>query len=203
MNKIIGSTVGILLLFFSIASYADDPYKLIIPVQPTQTENKIEIVEVFWYGCPHCYDFEPFVENWLEQIPEDVEFRRMPAIFNKNWIAHAKAYFTAEKLGVLDKIHSPLFNALHKERKRIYSEGELKDFFVANGIDGDDFTRVFNSSEIETKFKQAFIMGQRYKISGVPAVIINGKYMTSGSLAGSYENLLKIVDELIVKERNM
>ena len=201
MNKILAPVAGLLLLCVSALVHADDPYKLIIPIQPTQTDNKIEVLEVFWYGCPHCYDFEPHIEKWLENIPEDVEFRRMPGIFNKNWIPHAKAYFTAEKLGVLEKIHNPLFNALHKERKRIYSENELKDFFVAKGVDGGEFTKVFNSSEIETRFKQAFVMGQRYKITGVPAVIVNGKYMTSGSMTGSYENLLKTIDDLIARER--
>jgi protein dithiol oxidoreductase (disulfide-forming) len=201
MNKILGSMMGVLLLCLSVGVHAKDTYKLIVPVQPTQSENKIEVVEVFWYGCPHCYDFEPFIERWLKELPEDVEFRRMPGIFNKSWVPHAKAYYTAEKLGVLDVIHNPLFNALHQERKRIYSEDELKDFFVAKGIDGDEFSKVFNSSEIETKFKQAFVMGQRYKITGVPAVIVNGKYMTSGSMTGSYENLLKTIDELIDKER--
>jgi protein dithiol oxidoreductase (disulfide-forming) len=201
MNKITGSLLSILLLCFSITVHAEDPYKLIIPVQPTQSDSKIEVLEVFWYGCPHCYDFEPHIDNWLKDLPEDVEFRRMPGIFNKSWIAHAKAYFTAEKLGILDKIHSPLFTALHKERKRIYTEDELKDFFISKGVDGDEFSKIFNSSEIETKFKQAFVMGQRYKITGVPAVIVNGKYMTSASLTGSYENLLKTINELIVKER--
>ena len=134
MNKITGSLLSILLLCFSITVQAEDPYKLIIPVQPTQTDNKIEVLEVFWYGCPHCYDFEPHIENWLKDLPEDVEFRRMPGIFNKSWIAHAKAYFTAEKMGILDKIHSPLFTALHRERKRIYTEDELKDFFVSRDL---------------------------------------------------------------------
>ena len=159
------------------------------------------MVEVFWYGCPHCYDFEPHVKKWLQTKAEDVEFVRMPGIFNKNWVGHARAYYTAEKLGVLDKIHTPLFEALHKERRRIFSESELKDFFVSHGVDGDEFTRVYNSSEIETKFKRAFLMGQRYKITGVPAVIVNGKYMTSASQAGSFENILKTVDSLVAKER--
>ena len=201
MNKIIGLFASMALLCWSLAIHAKDPYTNIIPAQPTQSVGKIEVLEVFWYGCPHCYDFEPYVKKWLASKADDVEFRRMPGIFNKTWIAHAKAYFTAQKLGVLEKIHTPLFEALHRDRKRIYSEGELKDFFVSRGIDGDEFTRVFNSSEIETKFKQAFVMGQRYKITGVPAVIINGKYMTSGSLAGSYDNLLKTINELVDKER--
>ena len=185
----------------SLTVQAEDPYTRIVPAQPTQAIDKIEVLEVFWYGCPHCYEFEPYVEKWLQSKAEDVEFRRMPGIFSKNWIPHARAYFTAEKLSVLDIIHSSLFEALHEEKKRLYTEDELKDFFVSKGIDGDEFTEVYNSSEVETKFKQAFVMGQRYKITGVPAVIINGKYMTSGSLAGSYDNLLKTIDDLVDKER--
>lgn len=201
MNKIIGSLASLMLMCLSMTVHADDPYTYIVPVQPTQSVDKIEVLEVFWYGCPHCYDFEPHIQKWLKTKADDVEFRRMPGIFNKSWIPHAKAYFTAEKLGVLEKIHGPLFHALHNEKKRIYSENELKDFFISKGIDGDEFTRVFNSNEIETKFKQAFVMGQRYKITGVPTVIINGKYMTSGSLAGSYDNLLKTIDDLVDRER--
>jgi len=201
MNKFVNAVASVLLLCLSVNVQAEDTYKLIIPAQPTQTEGKIEVLEVFWYGCPHCYHFEPFLSEWLKTKPDDVEFRRMPGIFNKNWVPHARAYFTAEKLGVLGKIHSQLFDALHKDRKRIFTESELKDFFVSKGVDGDEFTRVYNSSEVETKFRQAFVMGQRYKITGVPAVIVNGKYMTSGSMAGSYENLLKTVDQLVDKER--
>lgn len=201
MNKTIRIAASVLILFSSFSLLAAEPFKRIVPAQPTQTESKIEVVEVFWYGCSHCYDFEPYINSWIANLPDDVEFRRMPGVFSKNWIGHAKAYYTAEKLGVLDKVHSPLFDALNKQRKRIYTEGELKDFFVSKGVDGDEFTRVFNSSEIEIRFKQAFTMGQRYKVTGVPSVIINGKYMTSGSLAGSYDNLLKTMDMLVDKER--
>lgn len=200
MNRFIATFAGILLLCSASLVTAKDAYTNIIPAQPTQTD-KIEVVEVFWYGCPHCYDFEPHVKKWLQTMPDDVEFRRMPGIFNKNWVGHARAYYTAEKMGVLDKVHTPLFEALHKDRKRIFSESEIKDFFVSQGVDGSEFTRIYNSSEIETKFKQAFLMGQRYKITGVPAVIVNGKYMTSASQAGSFENILKTIDELVAKER--
>jgi len=200
MNKFVAAFAGILLLCASSVAIAKDSYTNIIPAQPTQTD-KIEVVEVFWYGCPHCYDFEPHVKKWLETKPDDVEFRRMPGIFNKNWVGHARAYYTAEKMGVLEKVHTPLFEALHRDRKRIFSESEIKDFFVSQGVDGKEFTRVYNSSEIETKFKQAFLMGQRYKITGVPAVIVNGKYMTSASQAGSFENILKTINELVAKER--
>ena len=194
--------VSVLALMLSTYVIAAEPYKNIVPAQPTQVaEGKIEVVEIFWYGCPHCYDFEPHVNNWVANLPEDVEFRRMPGIFSKSWVAHARAYYAAEKLGVLEQIHTPLFEALHKDRKRIFSESELKDFFESKGVDGDEFTRAYNSNEVEVKFKQAFLMGQRYKITGVPAVVVNGKYMTGAALAGSYDNLLKTIDMLVDKER--
>lgn len=201
MNRTFRLAASALVFLFSFSVFAAEPFKRIVPAQPTQTEDKIEVVEVFWYGCSHCYDFEPYINSWVANKPDDVEFRRMPGVFSKNWVGHARAYYTAQKLGVLDKIHSPLFNALHKERKKIFSEDELKDFFISKGVDGDEFTRVYNSSEIDIRFKQAFTMGQRYKVTGVPSVIINGKYMTSGSLAGSYDNLLKTIDLLVDRER--
>ncbi len=176
-------------------------YVTISPAQPTQTGDKIEVLEVFWYACPHCFDFEPHISKWLESKPDDVEFRRMPGIFRKNWIPHAKAYFTAKKLDVLEDIHTPLFDAIHKQKKNIHDDDDFEDFFVKHGVDEDVFTKVYESEEVETMVKQAYVMGQRYKITGVPAVIVNGKYMVSGSTAGSFENVLKVIDQLIEKER--
>ncbi|MFQ5659247.1 MAG: thiol:disulfide interchange protein DsbA/DsbL [Gammaproteobacteria bacterium] len=184
-----------------LADSFEQYYKDIRPVQPTQSGDKIEVLEVFWYGCPHCYHFEPYLQQWLKTKPEYVAFRRMPGIFSKNWIPHAKAYFTAMKLGVLEKIHDPLFDALHKQKRRLFSENTLKKFFMERGIDGDDFTRIYNSNDIETKVRQAFVMGQRYGVTGVPSIIVNGKYRTSASLTGSFENMLKVVDQLVDKEK--
>ena len=194
----------ILTILFSIFNQvsAFDGYVEISPAQPTQTGNKIEVVEVFWYGCPHCYDFEPFIKNWLEKKPEDVVFRRMPGIFRKDWIPHAKAYFTAEKLDVLNKIHSSLFTAIHKHRKQIYDDTSIMKFFLEHDVDKQEFKKTYVSDEIDTKIKQAYVMGQRYKITGVPAIIVNGKYMVSGSTAGSFENIAKVIDMLIEKERD-
>lgn len=201
MKKTIPYISLILLLLLGNQAYAEDGYNTISPAQPTQTGDKIEVLEVFWYACPHCYDFEPYIHEWLTKKPEDVTFRRMPGIFRKNWIPHAKAFYTAEKLGILDEIHTPLFNAIHKERKNIHDEAAMKKFFVEHGVDAEEFTKIFESEEIDTKAKQAFVMGQRYKITGVPAIIVNGKYMVSGSTAGSFENVLKITDSLVDKER--
>ena len=193
------------LLFFITNAFADsvdDYYQQIRPAQPTQApEGKIEVAEVFWYGCPHCYAFEPILESWLKTKPDDVVFRRIPGVLNKNWVPHAKAYFTAEKLGILEKIHKPLFDAIHKERRRIFTEDQLRDFFEEQGVDPDEFNKIYHSDEVETKTKQAFFLARGYRLTGVPSVVVNGKYLTSGSLAGSYENLLKVVNYLIEKER--
>jgi protein dithiol oxidoreductase (disulfide-forming) len=201
MLKIIRYISLSLFLLISTQAFAEEGYTLIKPAQPTQTGNKIEVLEVFWYACPHCYDFEPYVHEWLENKPDDVTFRRMPGIFRKSWIPHAKAFFTAEKMGILDKIHSPLFTAIHRDKKKIHDDSAMKKFFVKQGVDKGEFTKIYESDEIDTKVKQAFVMGQRYKITGVPAVIVNGKYLVSASSAGSFENLLKITDALVDKER--
>jgi len=194
------------LLAVNTAVFAQDPpaqpYKDIKPIQPTQVaEGKIEVVEVFWYGCPHCYDFEPQLSKWVEKLPADVEFRRMPAVYNNSLVPHARAYYTAEKMGIVEQIHRPLFDAMHKEKKQINNEKALQEFFVDHGADEAEFKRIYNSMEIDTMVKQALVMGVRYRIEGVPAVVINGKYLTSGKHAGSYENLLKVMDQLVDKER--
>ena len=200
MRKLL-TLMGISLLLLTFNARANEGYVNISPAQPTQTGDKIEVVEVFWYGCPHCYDFEPYIEKWLETKADDVEFRRMPGVFRKSWIPHAKAYYTAEKLDVLDKIHHTLFDALHKYRKNINDKDSLEDFFEDQGIDDDKFSTIYESDEVDTKVKQAFVMGQRYKVMGTPAVIVNGKYMVSGTTAGSFDNALKIIDQLVAKER--
>ncbi|RMD71961.1 MAG: thiol:disulfide interchange protein DsbA/DsbL, partial [Gammaproteobacteria bacterium] len=110
-------------------------YELVTPPQPTEDPSKIEVLEFFWYGCPHCYHAEPLVEAWLKRKPEDVVFRRMPAIFtNPLWELHARAYYTAEALGIVDKIHRPLFDAIHKERRPMNTEKDIEAFFAEHGV---------------------------------------------------------------------
>jgi len=175
-------------------------YKELPSPQPTRTGNKIEVLEVFWYGCPHCYYFEPTIEKWLEEKAGYIEFIRMPGVLGKNWLPHARAFYAAEKLGVLDKIHHPLFDAIHKEKRKIMDKKALKKFFVEQGVNGDDFDQAFHSKEVEDSVRYAFTMGQRYALTGVPAVIINGKYGTSASMAGSYNKIIDVVNTLAAKE---
>ena len=190
----------VLLTIGSTATAADN-YKRLSKPQPTDNADTIEVVEVFWYGCPHCYDFEPFLSKWLENKPDDVAFKRMPAVFRQDWLAHAKAYYTARELDVVDQVHSEIFTQIHEQRNRLNNESALKAFFVEHGVDGDTFTKTYNSRTVEAHIKQALTKLRRYEITGVPAMVINGKYMTSGPIAGSYETMIQTMDELIEKER--
>ncbi|MGH8579514.1 MAG: thiol:disulfide interchange protein DsbA/DsbL [Gammaproteobacteria bacterium] len=177
-------------------------YELVIPEQPTQVEGgKVEVVEIFWYGCPHCYDFEPYLEKWLSELPPYAAFRRLPASFNARWLVHARAFYTAESLHVLDRVHQPLFEALTKDQKRFDTENDLAAFFTQHGVDEAQFRQTFTSFAVDAKVKQSSQMVRNYGITGVPAVIVNGKYRTAASLTGSYPALLQVVDLLIEKER--
>jgi thiol:disulfide interchange protein DsbA len=171
------------------------------PPQPTQTGDKIEVVEVFWYGCPHCYSLEPYLEKWLESIPEDVEFRRVPGVLGKNWLPHARAYYTAEILGILDNIHKPLFEAIHRENRNIMDEKRLRDFFAQQGVKKAEFDKVYRSQEVTDKIKEAFTASVGYKLTGVPSIIINGKYRTSASMTGSNQKLIDVINQLVEHER--
>lgn len=175
-------------------------YELVTPPQPTTTKDKVEVVEMFWYGCPHCNALEPYVERWLKRKPANVEFIRIPAVFRPSWELHARAFYTAEVLGVLDKTHSAMFDAIHNQKRRMGSEQELMEFFAQHGVSNEEFKRVFHSFAVEAKVRRAKDLSQRYGINGVPSIIVNGKYRTGAQLAGGNANIFKVVNFLVEKE---
>jgi len=175
-------------------------YESILPAQPTSTDGKVEVVEMFWYGCPHCNNLEPHVERWLKKIPANAEFVRMPAIFRPDWGLHARAYYTAEILGVLDKTHIAMFEAIHKQKRKLASDKEIQALFAEHGVSEKDFKRVFRSFAVEAKVRRAKDMSERYGIKGVPALIVNGKYRTGSQLAGGNSNIFRVVNFLVDKE---
>jgi thiol:disulfide interchange protein DsbA len=175
-------------------------YQLLSSPQPTSTGDKIEVVELFWYGCPHCYDMEPAVQAWLKRKPDYVELVRMPAIVGPRWELLAQAYYTAELLGVSDTIHPALFEAIHDKHMKINDEAALQAFFVDQGVSADDFQNTFNSFAVAVKMNNARQMTRRYKVSGVPTVIVNGKYSTGAKLAGSNQGVFEVVDYLVEQE---
>ena len=209
MKKILLAFMAVLLIQATTAFAIDEgfEYNLVKPAMGTADKTKVEVVEFFWYGCPHCNDFEPALNNWLKTKPANVNFVRIPAIFRETWAIHARAYYAAEALGVLDKVHSLFFKALHKDRIRLATEQDIAAFFVSNGVTQEAFTKAWNSFVVQSRVKRAITLTRRSGISGVPAMIVNGKYRTSAKEAtinnpgaAGHDEMLHVVDALVKKE---
>lgn len=173
---------------------------LSIPVR-TGDASRIEVAEVFWYGCSHCFSFEPMVDKWASTLPPDVVLVRSPAIWHPSMELHARAFYTAKALGVLDKLHQPLYEAMNLRKAKLASEKEIGELFVANGVPSEKFTRTFNSFGVTSAVKQADARQRGYQIEGTPEIVVNGKYRVTAAMAGGHEGMLKVVDFLIAKER--
>jgi len=201
LKKITTISLLILVCFSSFLVEAESVgYETLSPAQPTQNPEKIEIIEFFWYGCPHCYSFEPLLVKWKKNLPANVEFIRLPAAFNELWSKHAKAYYTAEALGIVEKIHADFFEAIQSGKEKLDTEATLAAFFAAHGVTESQFKEAYNSFAVDSKMRQAPLMASRYGITGVPAIIVNGKYKTNGTLAGSHEKMIEVMDKLIKEE---
>lgn len=178
-------------------------YQNIVPAQTPEDlpQGKIEIIEFFWYGCPHCYDFEPHLNNWVNNKPKNVVFKRIPAIFNKGWVIHAKAYYAAQMLGITDKTHPVIFSAMHKDKQSLDKSEDLAVLMAAaSGVEQQVIMDTINSFAVETKSRQAIQAGRLHGLRGVPAITVNGKYLTSKSHAGTYPAVLQVIDFLVDKE---
>ena len=171
-----------------------------IAAQMTDSGDKIEVLEFFWYGCPHCYSFEPHIIDWKKSKPANVVFTRVPAIFRPDWEVQARAYYALLNMGVVEDIHGKIFSAIHKDKRRLDKKELLVDFVVRNGVDREKFLSEYSSFAVDGMVRKAKKMLKPYQLQGVPAVAVNGKYITSGSMAGSYGNMIKILDHLIAKE---
>jgi cyclophilin family peptidyl-prolyl cis-trans isomerase len=180
---------------------AGEHYVVLDRPVPTRDNRKIEVVEMFTYGCPHCYEFEPLIKGWSKQQAGDVDFWYFPAVWNEPMKLYARAFYAANELNVSEKIHLPLFNAIVIEQKSIRNEADLADIFESHGVDRKDFTEVFNSTETETQVKYAEERVRLYKPVGVPEIIVNGKYRVDRMRAGGLKEMLAVADYLINKER--
>lgn len=170
--------------------------------QPTQDPKKLEVVEFFWYGCPHCHAFEPMLDAWVKKLPADVNFRRLPVAFREvPFVLHQKLYFAIETLGLVDSLHRKVFNAMHVERNPLNTPEAIGDFVAKNGVDKAKFLDTMNSFSVQAKSKQAAALSAGYKIDGTPAIGIDGRYYTAGSLAGSNERSLAVTEYLMALAR--
>jgi thiol:disulfide interchange protein DsbA len=167
----------------------------------TQTgQGRIQVIDFFWYGCPYCNLFEPQLEEWLASKPEDVEFIRIPAVIRPGWSNLARAFYTAETLGVLEPLHARLFAAIHTERQDLDDMNALAAVFAKQGIERTRFEKAFYSDEVSGKVKEATALTRRYGIDSVPAIVVNGQYRTNPVLAGGASRILDAVNELIASE---
>ncbi|NML18630.1 thiol:disulfide interchange protein DsbA/DsbL [Azohydromonas caseinilytica] len=180
------------------ASFAEgkDYVKLATPA-PTSAQGKIEVVEFFWYGCPHCNAFEPLLDAWSKKVPDYVAFRRVPVGFTALHETHARLFYALEALQQVEAMHRKVFAAMHQQRKRLDKEADIVAFMTENGVDGAKFTEAFKSFGVATKVRQAKALTDAYKIDGVPSMGIQGRYFTSGALAGSNERALATTEYLI------
>lgn len=176
-------------------------YQRVVPAQPTSAgPGQVEVIEFFWYGCPHCFAFEPYLENWLAHKPDNVVFRRIPATANPAWAPQAHAFYTAQVLGIVDKVHKPIFDEIQVKRHFLNSEQDFEQFFEKYGVGKQDFENAWNSFAVNTKLKQSKVLEERYRVLGVPTVIVAGKYSTGPQDVKNWQQLLQVVDYLVDKE---
>jgi thiol:disulfide interchange protein DsbA len=168
----------------------------------TSDPKRIEVAEVFWYGCSHCFTFEPMVSTWASQLPEDVNFVHSPAIWHKNMELHARAYYTAKALKVLDPVHMAIFKAMNLKKNKLASKEAIGKIFVAQGVDLDKFNKTFDSFGVVSATKQADARQRSYGIKGTPEMVVNGKYRLSAKMAGSQQGMLKVAEYLVALERS-
>jgi thiol:disulfide interchange protein DsbA len=208
MTKILTGLLSLLLLSFTalqVPAWAEDfkvgiDYDLVNPPQPTQDPKKVEVIEFFWYGCPHCLEFEPDLNGWLKTKPQNVLFIRQPAVFNDQWAAHAKAFYTAEALGVSDKLHADFFEAIQHKKEKLLTEDDQAKFFVAHGIDEAAFHQAYKSFAVDSKMRIATVQGAKYGITGTPSLVVNGKYLVSPGKSKSFSRMIEITNALIALE---
>lgn len=170
------------------------------PVRPADSA-RIEVTEVFWYGCGHCFTFEPMLERWAQGLGADVVLTRSPAIWHPTMELHARAYYTAKALGVLDKLHKALFDAMNLEQNRLANEDAIAEIFVAQGVAAEDFHKSFNSFGVRSAVRQADARQRGYQVSGTPEMVVDGKYRINARMAGGHQGMLAVADHLIALER--
>ena len=196
----------VVMIMFGLSSvvqaeeFEEGKHYLRVAQQATDSGDKIEVIEFFWYGCPHCSVFDPILGEWIKSKPAEASFKRVPAVFRPEWKVQARTYYALQVMGAGEKYHSKMFDHIHKDRKRIDTLDAMTDFLVEQGVDKEKFVANYNSFAVDGMVRKAVKQLQGYKINGVPAMAVNGKYVVSGKAAGSYENMIRIVNYLIKKE---
>lgn len=200
MKKLIGLFAILTLLPFTVwAEFeAGEHYTRYQRPFPVETGDKIEVREIFWYGCPHCYTLEPKLQAWKKNAkPDNAELVQMPGIFRDSWIPFARAFYAFSSMGILDTMHDALMVEIHQNKRQLNSREQLAELVAERGYDKKAFLNAYNSFSVETLTRQAAIMTKRYGITGVPAIVVDGRFVTDVSKAGGYDQLFKLINHLV------
>ena len=212
MSRIAGIAVTSLCLLVSLsfstpvraAEFIEGTHYEVLPVSvETRDASKVEVVEVFSYACVHCFNFDPMIESWKSRQDEGVDFFRVPAVFSADWELLAQSFYAAESLGVTDQVHMPMFEGIHVKNQDLRRVPLLVDLFAASaGVSEDDFNTAYNSFSVRSRVQQAKAKGRAYRVTGVPSLVVNGKYLIDGRMAGSNTKMLEVVDYLVNLEQS-
>jgi len=209
ITKMLQALFILIILPYSLTGYgqierfvAGTHYQEIANPVNTNDSSKVEVIEAFWYGCSHCFRFEPLIVNWEENAPDYVDFQRFPALWNGLMKVHAQVYYAAEALDAVETLHEHIFNAINVERNMLQNDQQISALFEEHGISAADFERAFNSFSVRTKVNQAEKRMNDYGIRSTPNMIVNGKYLvTTSENVRTQQEMLDIVDFLVEKER--
>ncbi|MDH3318350.1 MAG: thiol:disulfide interchange protein DsbA/DsbL [Betaproteobacteria bacterium] len=172
-------------------------YSELKPAQPVEAQGKIEVLEFFWYGCPHCYTLEPLLEKWVARLPADVRFRPVPAVLNEGWAREAAVFYSFEALGVLERLHRPFYEAIHRERLNTRDPETFADWLRKQDVDPKRYEDAFKSFGVQSKVRRAMQQTAAYRIDGTPALAVQGRYTVSAEQGRTQQGMLNTVDYLI------
>ncbi|GAA4412760.1 thiol:disulfide interchange protein DsbA/DsbL [Quisquiliibacterium transsilvanicum] len=176
-------------------------FRAVNPPQPTDAPGKVEVLEFFWYGCPHCNSLEPMLKDWAAKLPADVSFRKIHVGLGPSWVPHQQLFYTLESMGKADSLGSVVFNAIHVERNMLSRPEAMADLLAKHGVDRKLFTDTYQSFAVRTRMRKASAVAEAYGLDGVPAFGVNGKWFTSPSMAGGNAQALRVLEQLIERER--
>lgn len=176
-------------------------YNILENPQPTQNNDRIEVLEFFWYGCPHCNRLHPHLKAWLKNKPDDVDFRYVPAILRDNWIPGAKTFYTLETMGALESLHDKVYHAIHDNKVNLTNEAVLFDWIDEQGVDREKFINIYQSFTTQNQVTRSHQMMRRYQLNGVPVLVIEGHYITHGRKGATHQDTIRVLNKLIEKVR--
>lgn len=182
-------------LSFGAMAQQGDGYRT-LNAEPPTLDGPVEVLEFFWYGCGACYQFAPLVDSWKADLAEGVVFKRVPAVLNANWRLHGQAFYTAEALGVTERLHSRIFNAIHQERRFLQSQAEVRSLFVSSGVSGEEFDTAWHSFAVDSQLRRAERLAREYQVRATPSIVVAAHYVSDPSTAGGLRELLQLTDRL-------